>query len=118
MNGHYLAASWQDDMIRFYAYHNLCDSRGFIPWFKTVLYLYLVKTADPSLSRESVNLPGNRFFRMRRRIPIRRWNFPKIYSLSLKRNLFRSSFLTPVMRRGRDGLIIMSGRTAESLRTW
>lgn len=61
MNGHYLAASWQDDMIRFYAYHNLCDSRGFIPWFKTVLYLYLVKTADPSLSRESVNLPGEPF---------------------------------------------------------
>ena len=61
MNGHYLAASYQDDTIRFFVYHNLCDSRGFIPWVKTVLYLYLVKTADPALSREGVNLPGEPF---------------------------------------------------------
>lgn len=60
-NGHYLAASYQDDKIWFYIYHNLCDARGFIPWVKTVLYLYLVKTADPALSREGVNLPGEPF---------------------------------------------------------
>ncbi len=60
-NGHFLAVSYEDDMISFYIYHNLCDTRGFIPWIKTVLYLYLVKTADPALSREGVNLPGEPF---------------------------------------------------------
>lgn len=60
-NGHYLAVAYQDDTISFYVYHNLCDARGFIPWVKTVLYLYLVKTVDPALSREGVNLPGEPF---------------------------------------------------------
>ena len=60
-NGHYLAVTYQDDTIRFLIYHNLCDVTGFIPWVKTVLYLYLVKTADPALSREGVNLPGEPF---------------------------------------------------------
>ena len=60
-NGHYLAASFQDDRIDFYMYHNLSDANGCTPWFKTVLYLYLVKTADPALDREGVNLPGEPF---------------------------------------------------------
>lgn len=60
-NGHYLAAAYHDDTIVFYMYHNLSDSRGCIPWIKTVLFLYLVKTADPSLDREGVNLPGEAF---------------------------------------------------------
>ena len=60
-NGYYFATAYQDDTILFYMYHNLCDSRGFIPWVKTVLYLYLVNTADPALGREGVNLPGDPF---------------------------------------------------------
>ena len=60
-NGYYLAAAYQDETILFYVYHNLCDSRGFIPWVKTVLYLYLTKTADPALDRTGVNLPGEPF---------------------------------------------------------
>ena len=60
-NGYYFAVAFHDDTILFYMYHNLADSRGFIPWVKTVLYLYLVKTADPLLDREGVNLPGDPF---------------------------------------------------------
>ena len=60
-NGHYIAASVRDDMIYFDMYHNLADSRGFLPWVKTVLFLYLAAAVDPELGRDGINLPGEAF---------------------------------------------------------
>ena len=61
VNGHYQAVSFQEDCITFDISHNLCDFNGFIPWVKTVLYLYLVRTVDPHLSPDGIRLPGEPF---------------------------------------------------------
>lgn len=49
-NGQYLAVGYEDDRLYFDVSHNLCDTKGLVPFVQTVLYLYLRQAANPLLN--------------------------------------------------------------------
>ena len=57
-NGQVLAVGYEDDRMYFDVAHNLCDTKGLVPFVKTVLYLYLRRAADPMLDPAGIRLPG------------------------------------------------------------
>lgn len=59
--GHYIAVAFEGERVFFDAYHNLCDTKGLVPFAKTVLYLYLKSTAEPGLDADGIRLPGEAF---------------------------------------------------------
>ena len=48
-NGQYLSVGYEGDRLFFDVSHNLCDTKGLVPFVQTVLYLYLQRAADPEL---------------------------------------------------------------------
>ena len=57
-NGQYLAVGYEADRLYFDVSHNLCDTKGLVPFVQTVLYLYLRRAADPMLDPAGIRLPG------------------------------------------------------------
>ncbi|MBO4880021.1 MAG: hypothetical protein J5544_07140 [Clostridia bacterium] len=57
-NGHYLAVGYEADRLYFDVSHNLCDTKGLVPFVQTVLYLYLQRAADHMPEPEGIRLPG------------------------------------------------------------
>ena len=57
-NGQYLAVGYEADRLYFDVSHNLCDTKGLVPFVQTVLYLYFQRTADPMLDPAGIRLPG------------------------------------------------------------
>ena len=57
-NGQYLAVGYEADRLFFDVSHNLCDTKGLVPFVQTVLYLYLQRAADPMLDPAGIRLPG------------------------------------------------------------
>lgn len=57
-NGHYLAVGYEADRLYFDVSHNLCDTKGLVPFVQTVLYLYLQRAVAPMLDHTGIRLPG------------------------------------------------------------
>ncbi|MBO4873044.1 MAG: hypothetical protein J5496_06485 [Lachnospiraceae bacterium] len=57
-NGQYLAVGYEADRLYFDVSHNLCDTKGLVPFVQTVLYLYLQRAAAPLLDPAGIRLPG------------------------------------------------------------
>ena len=56
-NGQYLSVGYEGDRLFFDVSHNLCDTKGLVPFVQTVLYLYLQRAADPALDAAGIRLP-------------------------------------------------------------
>lgn len=74
VNYHLNYVDYADDTIYFNVSHSITDASGYIPFIKSVLYQYLIKTHGGSISSEGINLPGSEFF-------TGEFDFPKIGSL-------------------------------------
>ena len=57
-NGQFLAVGYEADRLYFDVSHNLCDTKGLVPFVQTVLYLYLQRTANHMLDPAGIRLPG------------------------------------------------------------
>ncbi|MBQ9333148.1 MAG: hypothetical protein IJS12_02325 [Lachnospiraceae bacterium] len=60
-DGHLIAVSYVNNKIIFDISHNLTDSKGFLPWIQTVIYLYLTDALGIHLSSAGIRLPGEDF---------------------------------------------------------
>ena len=57
-NGHYLAVGVEADRLYFDVSHNLCDTKGLVPFVQTVLYLYLRRESGLMPDPGGIRLPG------------------------------------------------------------
>ncbi len=60
-NGQLIAVAYEHNKVMFDISHNLADGKGFLPWIKTVIYLYLTEFLGVELSSDGINLPGEEF---------------------------------------------------------
>ncbi len=60
-NGHFLAVCFRDKNIWLDLYHSMADMKGFLPWVKTVVYLYLTEKTGKALPSDGIRLPGEAF---------------------------------------------------------
>lgn len=74
VNYHLNYVDYADDTIYFNVSHSITDASGYIPFIKSVLYMYLVGTRGEPISAEGINLPGSEFYRGE-------FDFPKIGSM-------------------------------------
>lgn len=59
VNYHLNSVDYADDTIYFNVSHSITDASGYIPFIRSVLYQYLIRTHDETISPETVNLPDS-----------------------------------------------------------
>lgn len=74
VNYHLNYIDYTDDTMYFNVSHSITDAAGYIPFIKSVLYQYLIRTHDEPISADGINLPDSPF------LP-GEFDFPKIDSL-------------------------------------
>lgn len=74
VNYHLNYIDYTDDTIYFNISHSITDAAGYIPFIKSVLYQYLIRTHNEPISTEGINLPDSDFSHGE-------FDFPKISSL-------------------------------------
>lgn len=63
VNYHLNYIDYTDDTMYFNVSHSITDAAGYIPFIKSVLYQYLIRTHDEPISADGINLPIRRFWR-------------------------------------------------------
>lgn len=61
VNHHLNYIDYRDDTIYFNVSHSIADASGYIPFIKSVLYQYLVRTHSEPISARGINLPDSPF---------------------------------------------------------
>lgn len=61
VNYHYNYIDYKDDTIYFNVSHSIADASGYIPFIKSVLYQYLVRTHREPISSQGINLTDTPF---------------------------------------------------------
>lgn len=74
VNYHLNYIDYADDTIYFNVSHSITDATGYIPFIKSVLYQYLIRTHGETISSDGINLPDSAFYPGE-------FDFPKIGSL-------------------------------------
>ena len=74
VNYHLNYIDYTDDTMYFNVSHSITDAAGYIPFIKSVLYQYLIRTHDEPISADGINLPDSPFL-------AGEFDFPKIDSL-------------------------------------
>ena len=74
VNYHLNYIDYTDDTMYFNISHSITDAAGYIPFIKSVLYQYLIRTHSEPISAEGIHLPDSAF------VP-GEFDFPKISSL-------------------------------------
>lgn len=61
VNYHLNYVDYTDDTIFFNISHSITDAAGYIPFIKSVLYQYIIRTHSEPISSEGINLPDSDF---------------------------------------------------------